>query len=200
MFCRRIGLSAASRCVTRTRSAVQGGASSLASRIPRSERIVAFAGIQQNSFAQIPSSSYTTYSGKIFSVNTVQDVEGARKKRKRVGRGMGSGLGKMSGFGHQKSRSTPFGFEGGQTPLYKRLPKIGFTNFRKREFVPVNLGKIQEYIDMKRLVPKEKDFVTIRDLYKCGLIHNIRDGVKLLAHVSYIYIVCDIVNVLVFIP
>lgn len=135
-----------------------------------------------SNFSLIQSSDYTTHQAKVFSVNTISDVEGARKKRKRVGRGMGSGLGKMSGFGHQKSRSTPFGFEGGQTPLYKRLPKIGFTNFRKRELVPVNLGKIQEYIEMKRLVPKEKDFITIRDLYECGIIHHVRDGVKLLAH------------------
>ncbi len=132
----------------------------------------------------VSSRFYTSPSKKIFAVNTIADVPGARKQAKRVGRGRGSGLGKMSGFGHQKSRSTPFGFEGGQTPLYKRLPKIGFNNFRKREFVPVNVGKIQEYVDMKRLVPKEKDVITIRDLYECGLVHNVRDGVKLLASVS----------------
>ena len=50
------------------------------------------------------------------------------KKRRRWGRGVGSGRGKTCGFGHQKSRSTPRGFEGGQTPLYRRLPKIGFYN------------------------------------------------------------------------
>ena len=196
MFFRRIGLSAASsgslaNRATRSSSAVMPSMSVVRCWGPRAEYVVAeSSGAQRySSFAHIQSSNYTTSSGKIFAVNTVQDVEGARKKRKRVGRGMGSGLGKMSGYGHQKSRSTPFGFEGGQTPLYKRLPKIGFTNFRKREFVPVNLGKIQEYIDMKRLVPKEKDFITIRDLYQCGLIHNIRDGVKLLAHVSFFYII-----------
>lgn len=83
---------------------------------------------------------------KIFNLNDLQNRPGAIKKvcshlrlsaeliyifqRRRWGRGIGSGRGKLCGFGHQKSRSTPRAFEGGQTPIYKRHPKFGFKNFR----------------------------------------------------------------------
>eukprot|EP00602_Paraphysomonas_sp_CaronLab_P010386 CAMPEP_0185024596 /NCGR_PEP_ID=MMETSP1103-20130426/7733_1 /TAXON_ID=36769 /ORGANISM="Paraphysomonas bandaiensis, Strain Caron Lab Isolate" /LENGTH=252 /DNA_ID=CAMNT_0027557611 /DNA_START=122 /DNA_END=880 /DNA_ORIENTATION=+ len=105
---------------------------------------------------------------------------GAFKARKRVGRGMG-GRGKTSGHGHQCSRVTPRGFEGGQTPLYKLVPKIGFTNPNARRMVILNLDKVQDFIDMGRLVPKENQLLTLRDLYVAGLINKVDDGVKLLS-------------------
>ena len=105
-------------------------------------------------------------------------------QRKRWGRGIGSGRGKNCGYGHQFSSSTPRGFEGGQTPLYKRLPKIGFHNFNKKDIEIVNLYKVQEFIDMGRLQPKPNAMITIRDLLACGLISRAREGVKLLAKVS----------------
>lgn len=105
-----------------------------------------------------------------------------RKVKRRVGRGIGSGRGKLSKKGHQYSPSTPRGFEGGQTPLYKRLPKIGF---RRGNLVvdmqPVNLDKLQRWIDMGRLVPKENEMLTMRDFLESGLISKYKDGVKLLA-------------------
>lgn len=118
---------------------------------------------------------------RLLALNELTNNKGAKKLRKRVGRGIGSGLGKNSGFGHQKSRVTPRGFEGGQTPIWRTRPKIGFYNHGGRELVPVNLERIQEFIDMKRLVPKEKEMVTMKDLVYCGLVSNPKDGIKLLA-------------------
>jgi large subunit ribosomal protein L15 len=88
-------------------------------------------------------------------LNELRDNEGARKNRKRVGRGAGSGTGKTSGRGHkgQKSRAgaTINGFEGGQMPIYRRLPKRGFKNPFRKEFVAVNIGDLQTAIDAGRL-------------------------------------------------
>lgn len=109
-------------------------------------------------------------------------LAGKFKKKKRVGRGVGSGLGKTSGHGHQFSRSTPRGFEGGQKPLHKLLPKFGFTNHNKREYVTVNLDKLQHFITLGRIVPKQNNFVTIRDLLVSGIITNVSDGIKILAN------------------
>lgn len=104
-------------------------------------------------------------SGRILTLNNLENIPGAKKKRKRVGRGRGSGLGKMSGRGHQKARSVPRGYEGGQTTMVKRLPKIGFHNSSSRYIEPVSLSTIQDMITMGRLRPKPNDFTTIRDLY-----------------------------------
>ena len=105
-----------------------------------------------------------------------------RKVRRRVGRGVGSARGKNSKKGHQFSPSTPRAFEGGQTPLYKRLPKIGFRRGNlEMKMQTLNLDKLQRWIDMGRLEPKENELLTIRDLLECGLISRARDGVKLLA-------------------
>jgi large subunit ribosomal protein L15 len=105
-----------------------------------------------------------------------------RKVKRRVGRGIGSGRGKLSKKGHQYSPSTPRAFEGGQTPLYKRLPKIGFRRGNLAlEMQHVNLDKLQRWIDMGRLVPKENEMLTMRDFVESGLITNYKDGVKLLA-------------------
>lgn len=119
--------------------------------------------------------------GKILALNDLTYIAGSRKVRKRVGRGVGSGLGKTSGHGHQMSRSTPRAFEGGQTPLYKRLPKIGFTNSGAHDYQILNLQVVQDYIDMGRLKVKPNELITMRDLYDCGIISRVKDGIKLLA-------------------
>lgn len=85
--------------------------------------------------------------------------EGSRKNRKRIGRGIGSGLGKTAGKGHkgQKSRAGIKNFawfEGGQMPLQRRIPKFGFTNHGRTEFQVLNLGKLQSYFDNKKLDKK----------------------------------------------
>jgi large subunit ribosomal protein L15 len=116
-------------------------------------------------------------------LNELSDNPGARKVRKRVGRGMASGTGKTAGRGQkgQKSRSgvSLTGFEGGQMPLYRRLPKRGFNNIFSTRFEVVNLGLLQGAIDAKKLDPAK----TIdRDaLRAAGLITKPRDGIKLLA-------------------
>ena len=111
-------------------------------------------------------------------LNQLSDNPGARKPRKRVGRGIGSGTGKTSGKGHkgQKARSgvAVKGFEGGQMPLHRRLPKRGFTNalFRKR-FAAVNIGRLEVF--------EEGTIVTPEVLVKRGIVKQVRDGVKILA-------------------
>ena len=88
-------------------------------------------------------------------LNQLSDNRGARKARKRVGRGASSGLGKTSGKGQkgQKSRSgvALAGFEGGQMPLFRRLPKRGFNNIFRKNYRELNLGKLQAAIDLKKL-------------------------------------------------
>ncbi|KJV10763.1 50S ribosomal protein L15 [Elstera litoralis] len=88
-------------------------------------------------------------------LNEIRDNEGARKRRMRVGRGIGSGKGKTSGHGvkGQKSRSGVAigGFEGGQMPLFRRLPKRGFTNIFRKTFQVINVGSIQKAVDEGRL-------------------------------------------------
>lgn len=117
---------------------------------------------------------------RILRLDNLQPNKGAFKKRKRVGRGIGSGRGKNSTKGPQRN-SKPRGFEGGQTPLYKTMPKIGFHNSAQRNFQPLSLQRIQEFIDMGRLSVKEKDLITMRDLYAAGLVSSVEDGIKLLA-------------------
>ena len=126
----------------------------------------------------VQSSSFGTE--RMLSMNDLQNIPGARKTRKRVGRGPGSGLGKMSGYGHQKARTVPRGYEGGQTKMVKRLPKIGFVNALKRDIESVSISDIQDFINLKRLHAPTDDFTTIRDLYACGVINKVRDGVKVL--------------------
>ena len=117
-------------------------------------------------------------------LNELSDNPGAAKERMRVGRGIGSGKGKTAGRGvkGQKSRSgvSIKGFEGGQMPLYRRLPKRGFTNapFRK-EFATVNLGRLQEAVDAKKLDAKKP--VDAEALLAAGVISKVLDGVKILA-------------------
>ena len=116
-------------------------------------------------------------------LNQLSDNQGARKAPKRVGRGIGSGLGKTSGRGHkgQKSRSGSAnkGFEGGQMPTHRRLPKRGFTNIFAKRYVAVNLGRLQQAIDAGKLDAKEPiDAVALK---AAGVVKNPRDGVRLLA-------------------
>lgn len=126
-------------------------------------------------------------------LNDLRPAAGSTKARKRVGRGIGSGKGKTCGRGHkgQKSRaggSIPLWFEGGQTPLQQRLPKVGFSN--KAHATPLetlNLGKLQLWIDMGRLSIPEPDekglrLITMKDLWEAGCTSKrIEHGVKLLA-------------------
>ena len=92
-------------------------------------------------------------------LNEICDNPGATKNRKRVGRGIGSGTGKTSGSGHkgQKARSgvSINGFEGGQMPIHRRLPKRGFTNIFRNQYVEVNLGRLQAAIDAGKLDAKK---------------------------------------------
>ncbi len=116
-------------------------------------------------------------------LNEIRDNAGARKVGKRLGRGIGSGLGKTSGHGHkgQKARSGVAikGFEGGQMPLHRRLPKRGFKNIFRRDYVEVNLGRLQQAIDAGKLdAGKPVDAAALKE---AGLFKSQRDGVRLLA-------------------
>jgi large subunit ribosomal protein L15 len=115
-------------------------------------------------------------------LSDIADNAGSRKKRMRVGRGIGSGKGKTSGRGGkgQTARSGVRikGFEGGQMPLHRRLPKRGFNNIFRLEFVEINLDRLQEAVDSKLVDIKET--VTAESLVKAGVLRRARDGVRLL--------------------
>ena len=115
-------------------------------------------------------------------LNELRDNPGATKARKRVGRGPGSGTGKMGGRGikGQKSRSGVAikGYEGGQMPLYQRLPKRGFNKPNRKAFAVVNLGLIQKFIDDKKL---EAGDITEDTLIASGLVRRKLDGIRVLA-------------------
>lgn len=116
-------------------------------------------------------------------LNELRDNPGAHKPAKRVGRGAGSGLGKTAGKGHkgQSARSGVAinGFEGGQMPIHRRLPKRGFKNPFRKEFSPVNIGSIQAAIDAGKLDGKKT--IDTAALKAAGLVGRVRDGVRLLA-------------------
>lgn len=116
-------------------------------------------------------------------LNELSDVEGARKKRMRVGRGVGSGKGKTAGRGvkGQKSRGgvSIDGFEGGQMPIYMRIPKRGFTKPNRARFSWVNLGRLQLAIDAGKL--DSQKLIDEAALVESGLITHKRDGIRLLA-------------------
>ena len=116
-------------------------------------------------------------------LNEIKDNEGASKNRMRVGRGIGSGKGKTGGRGvkGQKARSgvAVNGFEGGQMPIYRRLPKRGFNNIFASEFVVVSLGRIQTAIDAKKLDPKAT--IDAAALKAAGVIRRAKDGVRILS-------------------
>lgn len=140
--------------------------------------------VSQGTTTSMATRSVSVMPGEGVRLNNISDNPGAIKVAKRLGRGIGSGKGKTSGRGHKgrKARSGgkkgKQGFEGGQTPLYKILPKRGFTNIHKREFEKINLKKLQFYIDMGRIDASKK--ITMKDMLDCGLFKNIKHGVKLL--------------------
>lgn len=115
-------------------------------------------------------------------LNEIRDNEGARKKRMRVGRGIGSGKGKTSGKGvkGQTSRTGVAikGFEGGQMPLHRRLPKRGFKNPFRVEYQVINIGRLQAAFDDGRLTGEAVDAVA---LVEAGLIRSATKPVRLLA-------------------
>ena len=115
-------------------------------------------------------------------LNEIRDNEGARKSRKRVARGIGSGSGKTGGRGQkgQKSRSgvAVNGFEGGQMPIYRRLPKRGFNNHFAKEYAVVNLDTLQKAVDAGKL---NADDINIDALLNAGVVSKKLDGVRLLA-------------------
>lgn len=115
-------------------------------------------------------------------LNEIKDNEGARKSRKRVARGIGSGSGKTAGKGQkgQKARSgvAVNGFEGGQMPVYRRLPKRGFKNHFAKVFAVVNLDTIQKAVDAGKLSANE---INVETLMNANIISKKLDGVRLLA-------------------
>jgi large subunit ribosomal protein L15 len=115
-------------------------------------------------------------------LNEIRDNAGARKNRMRVGRGIGSGKGKTSGRGvkGQTSRTGVAikGFEGGQMPLHRRLPKRGFTNIFAKDYAVANLGKVQQAIESGKLDVSQP--ITGEILVAAGVAQNSRDGVRLL--------------------
>ena len=116
-------------------------------------------------------------------LNEIRDNEGSSKNRKRLGRGIGSGKGKTGGRGvkGQKARSGVAinGFEGGQMPIYRRLPKRGFNNIFAADYVIVSLGRIQAAIDAKKL--SASDAIDAAALKAAGVIRREKDGVRVLA-------------------
>ena len=111
-------------------------------------------------------------------LHELKPVEGARHYKKRVGRGVGSGMGKTSTRGHKGQNARPGGlgrtnFEGGQTPLFKRLPKRGFTNLSRKEYAVVNLGDINNKFEAGAVV----DYTA---LVEAGLVKKEYEGVKIL--------------------
>ena len=115
-------------------------------------------------------------------LNEIKDNKGSTKSRKRIGRGIGSGTGKTSGKGHkgQKSRSgvSIKGFEGGQMPIHRRLPKRGFTNINRIIYAELNLDNIQKLIDVKKIDPQKTiSYKTFLDL---GLVKSKKPKIKIL--------------------
>jgi large subunit ribosomal protein L15 len=115
-------------------------------------------------------------------LNEIRDNAGSRKNRMRVGRGIGSGKGKTAGRGvkGQTSRTGVAikGFEGGQMPLHRRLPKRGFTNIFAKDYAVANLGKVQQAIESGKLDASQP--ITGEVLVAAGVAQNSRDGVRLL--------------------
>ena len=115
-------------------------------------------------------------------LNEIKDNLGSTKSRKRIGRGIGSSTGKTSGKGHkgQKSRSgvTIKGFEGGQMPIHRRLPKRGFTNINRINYTELNLSNIQKLIDGKKIDPKK--LISYKTLLDLGLVKSKKAKIKLL--------------------
>ena len=119
-------------------------------------------------------------------LNEIKDNDAARQNRKRVGRGIGSGTGKTAGKGHkgQKARAGVAikGFEGGQMPLHRRLPKYGFTSPNRKNYASVGIDIIQSAIDAGKIDPKKQ--INAEVLKLARVIKKAKDGVKLLGNGS----------------
>ena len=117
-------------------------------------------------------------------LNTLTDNKGSTRNRRRVGRGVGSGIGKTSGSGHkgQKARSGVAikGFEGGQMPIHRRLPKRGFVNIFRKNYIEVNIGEIQKAIDDGKIDPSNP--IDVNALRTAGLVGKPKDGIRLLGN------------------
>jgi large subunit ribosomal protein L15 len=115
-------------------------------------------------------------------LNEIKDKVGARKERVRIGRGIGSGVGKTGGRGGkgQTARTGVAigGFEGGQMPLHRRLPKRGFNKWRRKDFNVINLGVLQRAVDDKRLDATKP--VDVTALVAAGLLRRPKDGLRVL--------------------
>ena len=120
-------------------------------------------------------------------LNEISDREGATHAKKRVGRGIGSGLGKTGGRGvkGQKSRSGVAikGYEGGQMPIYRRLPKRGFSARNSKDYNVVSLGRIQQAVDAGKL--DKGATVNVETLKAAGVIKRERDGVRIVSQGDY---------------
>ena len=116
-------------------------------------------------------------------LNKLNDNDGAKSSKKRLGRGVGSGLGKTSGKGHkgQKSRSgvSIKGFEGGQMPIHRRLPKRGFNKHNSKIYRVLNLGDLQKVIDNGKIDIKKE--INNSVILSSGVIKNLKDGIRILA-------------------
>ena len=116
-------------------------------------------------------------------LNKLNDNDGAKSSKKRLGRGVGSGLGKTSGKGHkgQKSRSgvSIKGFEGGQMPIHRRLPKRGFNKHNRKVYRILNLGDLQKVIDNGKIDIKKE--INNSVILSTGIIKNLKDGIRILA-------------------
>jgi large subunit ribosomal protein L15 len=124
----------------------------------------------------------------MLTLNELRPVKSLRQKRKRVGRGTGSGWGKTSGRGSNgaKSRSgatTKVYYEGGQTPITRRLPKRGFTNIFRVDYQIVNLGDVQK-------TKKEAKEIDVTWLHENGLIHSLKKPVKILGNGDFSKAIC----------
>lgn len=117
-------------------------------------------------------------------LNEIKDNAGSRIRKVRVGRGIGSGIGKTAGRGvkGQKSREgvALAGFEGGQMPLHRRLPKRGFNKWRRKDFNEINLGQLQAAVESGKL--KDGADVTVAALVEAGVVRRAKDGLRILGN------------------
>lgn len=177
--CQR-GFASSSKVISSTPSSKWSG---MRSNIPQQKQIVQV----RNLSSTATRSNESIESFASYSIGSLQPLL-PKKQRKRLGRGQGSGRGGTSTKGHkgQKARAgngkpTP-GFEGGQTPIMRRFPKRGFTNSFAKEYVPLSVGRIQDWIDQGRLDPSQP--ITARELLESSCIHSCKDGIKILAGMS----------------
>jgi large subunit ribosomal protein L15 len=116
----------------------------------------------------------------MMKLSELKPSEGSRRAALRKGRGPGSGMGKTAARGHKGQKARAGGgkgpyFEGGQTPLQRRMPKRGFTNIFKKEYVVVNVNQLETRFESGTMVTPET-------LVECGLIKNVRDGIRILGN------------------